>query len=279
MQKVLKKIAVFGSCMSNLTAARMIQLFGFEQHFCIHHNRSDTFLAYYIDRNKELIPKSYFDSLSLKSGFGINEQSILENQYPEQLGYFQLNHLKKDRITFFEDFRDTQIDLILLDNFLDISSMLMEEISNPDLAGRPLFINLDFYEQSEELKKKFKFTPFLSPLQSALNWLRIYEWIRKMQPHAKIVFLPYHTCSSLSNYDRYERISGFYSLFSRLIADKDLILFPPLEMPEEKTKGELDWAHFQDDIYFALAGAVYLKFLDLKPRVALPKVVGNKSAS
>lgn len=265
-----KTVAVIGSCMSNLTAARLEQMFGFEQTHCVHHNRSDAFLKYYVDRSHELIPKSTFSHLVMKPQFGAVEQAILDNQYPDDIGYFQLQHRKRQGKSFFDDLRETKIDLILLDNFMDVASMLVEDTSDPEAAGRPLFLNVGFYEQERELTERFRFTPFLSPLESALNWLRIYRWLRELQPQAKIIFLPYHSCSSVTNLQRYERIIGFSSIFSRVAVGENLIVIPPLNVPPELTKGEDDWPHFQDKIYDALAGRVYLEFLETGLPLAWP---------
>ena len=263
-------LAVIGSCMSNLTAARLVSVFGFDQTHCVHHNRSDTFLKYYVDRTFDMIPKYRFDSLIMKPGYGENERAILDNQYLDSLGFFQLENRKRTGKTFLDDLREIKIDLILLDNFMDVASMLMCDTSDQAFAERPLFINIGFYEQEHELAEKFSFTPFLSPLESAHNWLRIYHWLRKLQPDAKIVFLPYHTCSSLTDRSRYERVIGFSSIFARLATAENLIVIPPLELASEMTKGEQDWPHFQDNVYLGLAGQVYLKYINQDKIIGLP---------
>ncbi|MEI9905157.1 MAG: hypothetical protein WDN06_15240 [Asticcacaulis sp.] len=84
------KIAAFGSCLSNITIARM-QRFGFEQLLSVHHNRSDAFLKYFVDQSSPQIP---YDTLMAKFVFKpeLEEETrkYIRNQYVEGLGYHDL---------------------------------------------------------------------------------------------------------------------------------------------------------------------------------------------
>lgn len=270
----MKTVAVIGSCLSNLTAAKLMMTYDFKQTHCVHHNRSDVFLKYYVDRATSMIPHSYFDKFVVKPDFRGGAPAILDNQYVEHIGFFQLDDHKRPGKTFFDDLREIKIDLILLDNYMDVAAMLVENVEEPELAGRPLFLNAGFYEEERELATKFHFTPYLTPLESAENWLRIYRWLRALQPEAKIMFLPYHSCSSLMHRQRYERIVGFSSIFPRLASDEDLIVIPPPELGPDLTKGETDWPHFQEVVYHAIAGQVFLNFYGRKAGITPSKQDG-----
>lgn len=255
------KTVVIGSCMSNLTVQLAPAELGLYQTHCIHHNRSDAFIRYFVDRSSEMIPRAEMDALLIyKEETERDAREILKNQYPETGGYFTIESRRETpESTFLSDLTSKPVDLILLDNYMDISSKLMIDITRPTPESSPIFLNVGFYKNQTELMERFKFYgDYLTPAESAENWIRIYRWLRKMQPKAKIAFLCYHSVSSVAEPARFERLKGFYpELVSRSAGD-DLIIVPPLHVPDELTKGPVDWPHFQPPVYKALAGLAYL---------------------
>lgn len=252
------RAAVFGSCMSNLTMARLQENYGYEQTHCIHHNRSDAFINYHLN-NKPMIPIQALQSELLpKAEFEVDAKNILRNQYAEHLGLFQLEENRHKYGTFMEFARKENWDLILLDNFMDVAAKLMFDVINDPQQEKPLFLNPHFYQNEDVISEQYHHTPFLSPQESANNWLTICHWLRNLQPKAKIFFIPYHSCSSTENGDRHSRISQFPPIFSEMAETVSVNMLPPIEVKESLTKGQEDWPHYDSKIYSALAGHIYL---------------------
>jgi hypothetical protein len=253
------KVMAFGSCMSNLTINRLVADYGFTQTHSVHHNRSDNFIRYFIDRESEMIPHDFFDGLlSYKSDTENQARMFLRNQYADWIGFHEIEK-KSANQNLFADLSTETIDVILMDNYMDISSKLMKCVSDVDLADRPLFINPGFYTNQEEVNSLFDWSgDFLTPEESAKNNVTIYRWLREQQPRAKIFYLTYHSCSSTDYPERFSRARYFYPALVKAAEGEDLNIVPPLEVPPELTKGQIDWPHFQPQVYRALAGYVYL---------------------
>lgn len=252
------KVAVFGSCMSNLTMSRLNNIYGYEQTHSIHHNRSDVFIKYHIEKNsmiplekleRELLPKNQSD---------LEARNILRNQYSEHLGLFQLESSRHKYGNFIDFAHEGRWDLILLDNFMDIAAKLMFNVIDDPYQEKPLFLNPHFYQNEAEISRQYHHTPFLSAQESLNNWITICQWLHKLQPQAKIFFIPYHSCSSTENEERYNRITGFHNLLGELKTSTNINIVPPLDVHPALTKGQVDWPHFDDRIYNALAGYIYL---------------------
>lgn len=254
------KIAAFGSCLSNITIARM-QRFGFEQLLSVHHNRSDAFLKYFVDKSAPQIP---FDELMAKFVFKPEHEAearkYILNQYIEGLGYHDLLPLKEaSGRNFIEELQTTKFDVILMDNFMDLASKLAVWKNHPVYGDSPVFFNFGSFENEKALLEEFDYTyDYLSGVQSAKNNLRIYKWLRKLQPDAKIVYMCYHWFSSTDNLRRTRDAQDFFQKISQLAMFEDLIILPPLQMGEAWGKGTDDWPHFQDPVYEALAGYLFL---------------------
>ena len=252
------KAAVFGSCMSNLVMARLQSNYGYEQTHSIHHNRSDVFIKYHLG-NSPMIPLEKLENILITKDEYSNEAvNILRNQYKKYLGLFQLEHNREKYGNFIEYAVNQSWDFILLDNFMDVAAKLMFDYKEDPDQTMPLFLNPHFYKNENELAARFHHTEFLKPEESAANWLKIYKWLRELQPKSKIFFLPYHSCSSTQHMDRFNRIKNFSNIFREISSNEDIKIIPPLEVSENLTKGQNDWPHFIDKVYDALAGHIYL---------------------
>ncbi len=246
--------------MSNLTIASLKAMFGFEQTHSVHHNRSDNFIRYFIEQTDEMIPEEYFDNLlSYKPESEAQARQFLQNQYRKYVGFHGLLDKKDPNTDFLIDLATYQFDVILLDNFMDIAARLMVHKARREFMRSPLFLNAGFYSNQAEILSLFDwFGDYLTPQESAENWLKIYKWLREFQPNAKMFFLSYHYCTSTSSPDRYRRAREFYPAFKAMTEGEDIHVVPPLCPPLELTKGEVNWPHFEPPIYRALAGYVYL---------------------
>jgi hypothetical protein len=254
-----KTVIAFGSCLSNITIANLVSDYGFIQTHSVHHNRSDAFLDYHVHQNRDMPPLDWMESkLVHKPDKEAEARQFLRNQYRSYLGFHDLSDRMVEGRSFFDDLRENQYDVILMDNFMDVAAKLAFSTLDYRYKNSPIFFNHGFYENEVELSREFHHTDFLDPQQSAHNNLEIYKWIRALQPKAKIFFLPYHFCSSLEHGDRYLRIYNFYQKFSEIASIEDLYIVPPPNVAPELTKGEEDWPHFQIPVYKALAGFIFL---------------------
>lgn len=265
------KVIAFGSCMSNLTIAHL-KSYGFDQVHSVHHNRSDNFVRYFVDRTAEMLPQDrLFPMLNVKPELEAEARKILLNQYEGTLGYHDLLDLKKsDGDNFFNTIENDRIDVILMDNYMDLAAKLLCWTGDAKYAHSPLFLNIGFYLNEAELASQFSYGQFLTPQESAHYQLRIYKWLRERQPAAKIFFLPYHFCTSTRNPLRYFNARGFYEEFSVLAAREDIHVCPPMTLPPQYTTSEEDWPHYQMDVYRALAGYVYLNTISDWPNPGQP---------
>ena len=255
------KVIAFGSCMSNITAAYLKDEYGFRQTHSVHHNRSDNFIRYFIDKTSDMIPISFFENLLIyKPDTSHEAREFLQNQYRDYVGFHGLQDIRRPiEGPFFADIAENNYDVILLDNYMDIASLLMRHRTIPEFRESPLFINPGFYENGDVVIDQFDwYDGYLTPEQSAQNWLKIYRWLRIHQPTAKIFFLTYHSCSSTSVPERYWRAFNFYPALTKIAADEDLHIVPPLSVAEDLTEGQINWPHFKMPVYRALAGYVFL---------------------
>lgn len=264
------KVISFGSCMSNITAKYLVADYGFVQTHNVANNRSDQFIKYFIDRSARQIPVEYFDDLLVhKHDMEKTARQILRNQYEEYVGFHELLDRKMEsNTTFFEDLSANEYDVIIMDNLMDISFLLMYPNELPDYHDSPLLLNCHFYENRAEVARKFTPGNYLEPVDSAKNWIRIIRWIKELQPCAKIVFLCYHFVTSLSEPVRYNRIRDFYTEFTKLSKNLNIDVIPPLLVPKEMTKGESDWTHFEMPVYRALASYVFLRVAGGLPQIS-----------
>ncbi|HQT84428.1 MULTISPECIES: hypothetical protein [Acidiphilium] len=212
---------------------------------------------YHADKTHTMIQKNEFDWLEPKEEFGDSPNQFLRNQYADTLG--QLNVNNKDmpaREPFETGLLNNQVDLILLDNFMDMTAKLMIDKSSKENDHRPIFLNPHFYKNSSEIMEQFEFDDFLTAKQSAENWFRIIGWLKQQQPFAKIFFICFPYCTSLKSPERAGRARDFYIHLTKLTKNSDIHVIPPPTVIPELTAGE-DWYHLHDSIYVALAGYVF----------------------
>lgn len=260
------KSAVIGSCLSNLTAARLSADFGVEQTLCVHHNRSDSFVKYFIDRSAKMIDMEFLDNFLVDTDqFRVEARRFLENQQPDTVGYFQLQDRRREGVDVFAELAEEPLDIILIDNFMDISAKLMQS-TRPEWANSPLFLNPGFYGNPDEIVENFKFTEFLTAKESAENQNRIVQFIRQLQPKAKIFFLCFQYSTSEESPERMARAHAFYDEFKKVVAP-DIYLIPPLDLPADLQMPG-DWTHFENPrVYKAIAGYIFLTTQANLPRI------------
>jgi hypothetical protein len=270
------KVLAFGSCMSNLTAIRMAEHFGYERTHNVSHNRSDQFLRHFVDRTQRVIPLELVESIveydPADEAKSFEARRLLRNQYAEHIGFHELEDRQRPGKTFFDDLRDEQVDVVLMDNFMDVAARLTGLRGLDEYADTHMFLVAHFYRNAEAVNGLLHYGPYLTPAESAANQLRIFHWLRERQPGAKFFFLPYHSCTSHNAPGCYMRIRGFYEHFSALAADEDIHVLRPLELPMAAMEGEHDWPHFKPQMYTALAGYIHMHTLAGLPKPGMPYV-------
>ncbi|WP_282177110.1 hypothetical protein [Vibrio nereis] len=244
-----RKIGIIGSCLSNLTAINMCRDYSYNRVFNVAHNRSDAFVNKFVTKNWEQIP--YLDmvkELDIKEEYRSQGEKILLNQYEEGLG---LHELEGERP--FHEHND--VDLLILDNFMDVASLLLEH-KNVE-RKTPFFMNTNFINNSDS----FAYGYFLTPSDSVSNWICIIDYLKQRFPKAKIVFLSFHHSTLVGKENHKSRAASFDRIFSDWVSGKDNIIhIPALTIKPEFTKGPEDWAHFDSSIYKSLAGLINLSF-------------------
>lgn len=265
------KIMTFGSCMTSITAEHIKAQFGAKYLCGIHHNRSDAFLYYHVKMTHPMIQLEKLENwLKPLEKHGDAPKQFLRNQYPDYIGNLSSNESSRFRKLKFIDWIEKEIiDVILLDNFMDISAKLMYSTDYSEHDKSPLFINPQFYENEAEILQKFQFGEFLSAQESAKNWLEIYYWFQSKQPTAKIFFLCFPYCTSKGSNERYWRARDFYNHLLSLSKDSDLHVVPPPDVEPSLTAGD-DWYHLHNHIYAALAGYVFFVTAAGLPSVGQP---------
>lgn len=254
------KIAAFGSCLSNITIACM-QKFGFEQLLSVHHNRSDAFLKYFVDKSAPQIPLDVLmEKFVFKPEHEAETRKYILNQYVEGLGYHDLLARKEaNGLDFFQEIQREKFDVILMDNFMDLASKMAVWKDHPLYGNSPVFFNFGSFINEKELLSEFDYTyDYLSGVQSAKNNMRIYKWLRHYQPDAKIFFMCYHWCSSTDNPRRQRDAQDFFKKLTQLTVFENLMIIPPLTVEPQWGKGTEDWPHFDHRVYEALAGYIFL---------------------
>ncbi|MBV9785993.1 MAG: hypothetical protein JO264_19500 [Acidisphaera sp.] len=260
------KTLTIGSCLSNLTVTWLKMDYGFDQTHNVQHMRSDAFVTYYVERTAKMIPLDFMNSyLKGSERWATEAQKYLLNQYRETLGFHELLDSKDPDTDFFQDIQSQKVDVIVMDNFMDVAAQLMRPKNWSEWRNSPLFLNPHFYANQDEICRDFEFTGHITPEDSAACWLKIYRFIRKLQPAAKMFFLSFMYATSTDSAERYHRAREFYLNFSQLARGEDLFLVPPLDLPLElHIPG--DWSHVDGHVYRALAGYIYLHSVAGMPR-------------
>jgi hypothetical protein len=198
------KIATFGSCLSRYTANAMLRMFPVELVSCVFHNRSDAFLnnfvrgAYQLPDYNEVAKRLSVDIVHR----GNVLQSVL-NQYPETIGLHNL----PEGIPFMRALQEETLDLIILDNYMDITPVL--KIPEWD-TETSLFLNTANVRNADAI-----FVPGGQQLTintMIRNWREMLNLMRKMQPTATIVFINF-PANLYENPRRLARTQAFENRF------------------------------------------------------------------
>jgi hypothetical protein len=209
------KIATFGSCLSRYTANAMLRMFPVELVSCVFHNRSDAFLnnyvrgAYQLPDYDEVAKRVIVDPLHRATLL----QSVA-NQYPNTIGLHNL----PEGIPFMRALQEEVLDLIILDNYMDITPVLKIPLWDTEKA---LFLNTANLRNAQSL---FEPTGKLLPLPTMIrNWRELLGYVRKMQPTATIVFMNF-PANLYDNQKRIARTQRFEELLNPRFLPECLVI-------------------------------------------------------
>lgn len=228
------KILTFGSCLSRYTAETYIDMFGGTLISCSHHNRIDRFIDIHIKKSNKAIPFNYLSSMGLSS----ENMRYINNQYSEgTLG----KHLLPNGKELFNAL--PEVDMIILDNFVDLCSKLQLSKSYP---GSSIFFNSKI---DPVAKKMFELESSYLPVEEAIkSWDYFGNYLSRISPNAKIFFInfPYnHSTNSLTA----ERSKEFSDKFSSTRLD----VIPNIPVPPRYQLKHTQ-SHFMNDFYAMYAG-------------------------
>ncbi|WP_156383812.1 AMP-binding protein [Methylobacterium sp. Leaf456] len=217
--------------------------------------RSDHFVEYFIEQRSKL-PE--FEKLrELFSYQGHPKEAWLDGALAEN--YRELsgrNNLPPETKPFIHNLVYEKFDLLMMDNLGDIGHQLVH-YNNADLGEFKVNFPVAESARLKEFWPLCKYTPFIETEDSVESWATIIKYLRALQPHARIVFFCTHYHNADSNPFRQERARTFYPLFAKRMAGSGITIIPPIELPPKLYKLP-DMDHFDNPIYRALAGHIYL---------------------
>lgn len=232
------RIVSFGSCLSRYAVNQYVQLFGGRLEACVYHNRSDAFVGRFVERDW---PELDFESLRGALLPDAEEaRLILENQCRGGLGRHRLNSG-----TPLLDLADRGgVDLIVLDNYMDLSARLLEHADQTRVFLRPA--DLGAHASAQWLAGD------LIEVEAAVRCMQqIARWLRERFRDAALVFLcfPHNTYQAAPL--RVERSRRYQDLL-RL---DDALIVPCLTVPLRYQTPQRQ--HFKSGQYAAYAGIIY----------------------
>lgn len=235
------RVATVGSCLSRKTARYILSA---DVVNSVYHNRSDRLLEALVSSGTRLI--SHDDLCTLlnigvahrRDGREFSMGNILHNQSADGFGL----HCLPAGAPFHETLASSRFDLILIDNFMDISARLY---GVPD--GDRYFCRYPKGKVPEGLVLGSR----LTPQESAANFSRIVDVLRMAQPGAQIVFLHF----PVNNYPA-ERQGWADAFLEALVLPEDVQVIRP--RPVTPRYPDREPQHFQRWEYRRYAAQVML---------------------
>lgn len=258
MNKKTLNVVTLGSCMSEGVFAAITKLnpgINFNHLNHVIHNRSDYIHQVFIQKNWlppdlsiselcDITSSPEFPNQSLKENFDF----FLMNQHPKTIG---LNR-NEQRLPLLVNLEQKEIDLVLLDNFMDIASMIVVQKS----TGKKFFLFSGAFSK-DVFEKNFEWIGFLTPDESLRNWEAIVTWLKLLQPNAKFIFSPFPESVFGNNHrDSVQRASQFKNVLSNNPLPLNILNTKCVE--ESDLLSATDWCHYSNKYYEALAKQIRL---------------------
>lgn len=172
------KVVTFGSCLSRysvnaLQARSEVKLVG-----AVYHNRADRFVDHYIDKVSEEPSPELIEQMVLSESGAARCKLMLDNQLTTR----KLGHHAIHNQLGFLDALDSELDLIVMDNFVDI----IAKLAAPKGSAPSLFLT---FTDCTNLSDIFDIEKDYLDIDVAVEkWQKIISWVREKQPNTPIVF-------------------------------------------------------------------------------------------
>jgi hypothetical protein len=230
------KIITFGSCLSRYTANHFCRIFGGAVISSVYHNRSDAFVGKFIEKTWVSNLEDEVKELLNDSGL-----AIMMNQCEKSIGMHRL----KNGIQFFEALDRGLGDIVIIDNFIDISARLLQTSTN-NIEG--IFLRPhDFLNQDHKLVIGDHLTVDLSVSFT----IRIIKLIKEKLPKSTIIFINFPNNTYPNTSLKVTRLLDYEKKFFV----QDALIIPALNI-HRKYQTEVN-SHFQPPQYAAYAGIIY----------------------
>lgn len=243
----------FGSCLSNITVSIMYKMFGIKVLSTIANVRSDQFYHYFIAKDKIMIPREYIENNLISLSENENDpnyvpyQQMLDYQYPETLGQRGLA-----KTNFFDAIYKEKVDVVIIDNYVDISAKLSYPKQYDQYKDSPIMIRKQDFSNYDDF---FVLGEQLDYHQSIYYFNELVKYIKSFQPDVTIYFIHYPYNTYVNNYERQKKARAF----ERLFKNANITIVPAANIPPLYRK-ENDPAHFEMEVYNTLAGFIYYNY-------------------
>ncbi len=251
-------VVVMGSCLANLPCLFLMSDYKWERPNNAAVLRSDYFVEQFIDR-KGGVPSEaeLLKRIRWKPGVEKEAERWLKECYRDTVGHLEI---PAEAPGLFETLETRRIDLVLMDNLHDTHTRRLHNTPRDGEPGYSLPFSLSRCENEADLARDFYYSEPLTAAESVRNWMRIIHYVKKVQPHARIMFYAAHSCTSTDLPDRYARTREFHAMMQPLAAELGITLIPPFELPMDLTRMPQDRDHFDMRVYRAMAGQIFLDF-------------------
>lgn len=248
---MMKNIIAFGSCLSRYTAREYIKGHGGVLLSSVYHNRSDAFVKRFLSEewNAVDVEKMMHDfSISAASledeGTDSVPYQILKNQTYDAIGLHRL----KNGTPFFDAIESKKVDLILVDNYMDLSAKFL---IFEGCLEKNIFLAIENKSVSGLTVPEGWTLGGILPVEEAVACMgRILDYLRERQPLAKIVFMNFPHNTYAQNPDRVARTK----LYESSLKKEGVYFIPCLDIPEDRqTEKRSHFTASQYRIYADLA--------------------------
>lgn len=248
------RIVTFGSCLSFYTAREYVRLFGGKVVSTVYHNRSDAFVGKMLDKAWPVIPMA-----ELQKELGIEDTrvdktqnidsipyKILRNQFQDYMGLHRL----PQGTPLFEILESQDVDIIIVDNYMDLSARLA--IADND-DSQAIFLTLNKkYVDVKSGGRDWQIGGFLPPAEGVRHMRRILDFFHKAVPGAHVIFMHFPHSTYADSPERVARTKEYEALLS---SHRDTYVIPCLNI--RKPFRTQQKQHFATGQYCAYAAMVH----------------------
>lgn len=248
----MTKFLTIGSCLTGMPAIILNDEMGWQRLNNAYGGRSDYIVDAFIERSMVIPPREeLLANLRWKDGAEQDGLRMLDECYRDRVGHIDT---APDAPGLFANLESGEVDVILLDNLHDTYSVLTQTKPNTVPVPYALPLSLSRFEDEADLfAHRFTYGDPLRPEQSAASWVKIMEYLLRVQPSARIYFFCAHALEGVHSEERIERADAFARLLPPLSAHLPVRIFPAMNPPADSMP---DGDHYSFDLYRSMAGLI-----------------------